>query len=64
MQSARRIFLSKAFYSCEEVEAYIECVFVGQFVEKRREMKADGRTEKELEESFCFLLADSFRVRI
>ncbi|XP_038135626.1 protein TASOR isoform X2 [Cyprinodon tularosa] len=27
-----------------------------EFVEKRREMKADGRTEKELEESHCFLL--------
>uniref|UniRef100_A0A1A8MAS5 Family with sequence similarity 208, member Ab n=1 Tax=Nothobranchius pienaari TaxID=704102 RepID=A0A1A8MAS5_9TELE len=27
-----------------------------EFVEKRKEMKADGRTEKELEESYCFLL--------
>ncbi|XP_073324924.1 protein TASOR [Pagrus major] len=30
-----------------------------EFVEKRREMKSDGRTEKELEESYCFLLADN-----
>lgn len=34
-----------------------------QFVEKRREMKADGRTEKELEESYCFLLVDADKVR-
>ncbi|XP_029286862.1 protein TASOR isoform X3 [Cottoperca gobio] len=26
-----------------------------EFVEKRKEMKADGRTDKELEESYCFL---------
>ncbi|XP_070849967.1 protein TASOR-like [Chaetodon trifascialis] len=30
-----------------------------EFVEKRREMKSDGRTDKELEESYCFLLADA-----
>ncbi|XP_029947947.1 protein TASOR isoform X2 [Salarias fasciatus] len=34
-----------------------------EFVEKRREMKAEGRTEKELEESYCFLLADSAKVQ-
>ncbi|XP_058486895.1 protein TASOR isoform X3 [Solea solea] len=33
-----------------------------EFVEKRREMKADGRTEKELEENYCFLLADAVRL--
>ncbi|XP_038553930.1 uncharacterized protein tasora isoform X3 [Micropterus salmoides] len=33
-----------------------------EFVDKRREMKADGRTDKELEESYCFLLADSEKV--
>ncbi|KAM7006484.1 protein TASOR, partial [Tautogolabrus adspersus] len=33
-----------------------------EFVEKRKEMKADGRTDKELEESYCFLLADSAKV--
>ncbi|XP_035485932.2 protein TASOR isoform X2 [Scophthalmus maximus] len=30
-----------------------------EFVEKRREMKVDGRADKELEESYCFLLADA-----
>ncbi|XP_029908234.1 protein TASOR isoform X2 [Myripristis murdjan] len=30
-----------------------------EFVEKRKEMKADGRTDKELEESHCFLLVDA-----
>lgn len=35
-----------------------------QFVEKRKEMKSDGRTDKELEESYCFLLVDSFKVRL
>ncbi|KAK2861669.1 hypothetical protein Q5P01_001202 [Channa striata] len=30
-----------------------------EFVEKRKEMKTDGRTEKELEESYCFLLNDA-----
>lgn len=38
------------------------CVF--QFVEKRKEMKAEGRTDKELEESYCFLLADATKVRL
>lgn len=33
-----------------------------QFVEKRREMKADGRTDKELEESYCFLMTNSVKV--
>ncbi|XP_044206100.1 uncharacterized protein LOC122981439 [Thunnus albacares] len=33
-----------------------------EFVEKRKEMKADGRTEKELEESYCFLLSDGIRL--
>ncbi|XP_070696328.1 protein TASOR [Pempheris klunzingeri] len=33
-----------------------------EFVEKRKEMKADGRTDKELEESYCFLLADTDKV--
>uniref|UniRef100_A0AAV2MLR3 TASOR pseudo-PARP domain-containing protein n=1 Tax=Knipowitschia caucasica TaxID=637954 RepID=A0AAV2MLR3_KNICA len=34
-----------------------------EFVEKRKELKADGRTEKELEESYCFLLADSSKLQ-
>ncbi|XP_028285259.1 protein TASOR isoform X2 [Parambassis ranga] len=33
-----------------------------EFVEKRKEMKTEGRMEKELEESYCFLLTDSVRV--
>ncbi|XP_033482081.1 protein TASOR isoform X2 [Epinephelus lanceolatus] len=33
-----------------------------EFVEKRKEMKADGRTDKELEESYCFLLADTAKL--
>ncbi|XP_061639519.1 protein TASOR isoform X1 [Phyllopteryx taeniolatus] len=33
-----------------------------EFVEKRREMKAEGRTEKELEESYCFLLSEEAKV--
>nr|XP_046199057.1 protein TASOR-like isoform X2 [Oncorhynchus gorbuscha] len=32
------------------------------FVEKRRELKLDGRTEKELEETHCFLTADSIKL--
>ena len=40
------------------------CVCLFQFVEKRREMKSEGRTEKELEESYCFLLADNVKVRL
>ncbi|XP_047203621.1 protein TASOR isoform X4 [Girardinichthys multiradiatus] len=35
-----------------------------EFVEKRREMKADGRTEKELEESYCFLLTNSVELPV
>lgn len=38
------------------------CVF--QFVEKRKEMKADGRTDKEMEESYCFLLTETAMVRV
>ncbi|KAM4588181.1 protein TASOR isoform 2-T2 [Odontesthes bonariensis] len=30
-----------------------------EFVEKRKEMKAEGRTDKELEESYCFLLTNT-----
>ncbi|KAM8867280.1 protein TASOR-like isoform 1-T1 [Synchiropus picturatus] len=33
-----------------------------EFIEKRKEMKADGRTEKELEDSYCFLLTDSAKL--
>nr|XP_055073530.1 protein TASOR isoform X1 [Misgurnus anguillicaudatus] len=32
------------------------------FMEKRRELKQDGRTEKELSESFCFLLCDAQKI--
>lgn len=41
---------------------FIDCVCVFQFVEKRKEMKTEGRMEKELEEGYCFLLTDSVRV--
>ncbi|XP_075996355.1 protein TASOR [Genypterus blacodes] len=33
-----------------------------EFVEKRKEMKAEGRTDKELEENHCFLLADASKL--
>ncbi|KAM6979745.1 protein TASOR-like [Aplochiton taeniatus] len=33
-----------------------------EFVEKRRELKLDGRTEKELEETHCFLLSDTLKL--
>ncbi|CAL8338366.1 unnamed protein product [Lota lota] len=36
----------------------------GQFVEKRKEMKSEGRTENELEESHCFLLADAVKLPV
>ncbi|KAA0712505.1 Protein TASOR [Triplophysa tibetana] len=32
------------------------------FMEKRRELKQDGRTEKELSENFCFLLCDAQKI--
>ncbi|XP_023180983.1 protein TASOR-like [Xiphophorus maculatus] len=35
-----------------------------EFVEKRREMKADGRTDKELEESYCFLMTNSVKLPV
>lgn len=44
--------------------SWINCLCVFQFVEKRREMKADGRTDKELDESYCFLLTDAVKVRL
>uniref|UniRef100_A0A672KLT5 Protein TASOR-like n=1 Tax=Sinocyclocheilus grahami TaxID=75366 RepID=A0A672KLT5_SINGR len=34
------------------------------FMEKRRELKHDGRTEKELSETFCFLLCDAQKVSV
>lgn len=52
---------------CEKANAvtkvlvFVFCVF-SQFVEKRREMKSDGRTDKELMESYCFLLTDTLKV--
>ncbi|KAI4881039.1 hypothetical protein NFI96_027968 [Prochilodus magdalenae] len=33
-----------------------------EFIEKRKELKQDGRTDKELAESFCFLLCDAHKV--
>ncbi|XP_029357855.1 protein TASOR-like isoform X2 [Echeneis naucrates] len=33
-----------------------------EFVEKRKELKTDGRTDKELEESYGFLLADAVKL--
>uniref|UniRef100_H2SS95 Transcription activation suppressor b n=1 Tax=Takifugu rubripes TaxID=31033 RepID=H2SS95_TAKRU len=35
-----------------------------EFIEKRREMKQEGRTEQELSESFCFLYPDKSKVLI
>lgn len=35
---------------------------LSQFIEKRREMKQEGRTEQELSESFCFLYPDKSKV--
>ncbi|XP_072522186.1 protein TASOR [Salminus brasiliensis] len=33
-----------------------------EFIEKRKELKQDGRTDKELAESFCFLLCEAHKV--
>lgn len=35
---------------------------LAQFIEKRREMKQEGRTEQELTESYCFLFPDKSKV--
>lgn len=35
---------------------------VCQFIEKRREMKQEGRTDQELTESYCFLYPDKSKV--
>lgn len=35
---------------------------ISQFIEKRRELKQEGRTEQELSESFCFLYPDKSKV--
>lgn len=40
------------------------CVCVRQFIEKRREMKQEGRTEQELAESYCFLYPDKSKVSL
>lgn len=37
---------------------------VCQFIEKRREMKQEGRTDQELTESYCFLYPDKSKVWI
>lgn len=34
------------------------------FMEKRKELKQDGRTDKELSETFCFLLCDAQKVSV
>ncbi|XP_028823085.1 protein TASOR isoform X2 [Denticeps clupeoides] len=34
-----------------------------EFIEKRRELKLDGRTEKEMTESYCFLLCESYKLQ-
>ncbi|KAG9260194.1 protein TASOR, partial [Astyanax mexicanus] len=33
-----------------------------EFIEKRKELKQDGRTDKELAEAFCFLFCDAHKV--
>lgn len=41
----------------------MSCLFSPfQFTEKKREMKQDGRTDKELVESYCFLMPDPSKV--
>lgn len=35
-----------------------------QFIEKKRELKQNGRTEAELAESYAFLLPDRNKVRL
>lgn len=44
------------------VSHLLSAPFVCQFIEKRREMKQDGRTEQELTESYCFLYPDKSKV--
>lgn len=43
---------------CFDTEGLKWCNVYVQFVEKRKELKQDGRTDKELAESYCFLLSD------
>lgn len=38
--------------------------FFYQFIEKRREMKQEGRTEQDLAESYCFLFPDKSKVSV
>lgn len=40
----------------------VHVVFFRQFIEKRREMKQEGRTDQEVAESFCFLFPDKSKV--
>uniref|UniRef100_A0A8C2G370 Transcription activation suppressor a n=1 Tax=Cyprinus carpio TaxID=7962 RepID=A0A8C2G370_CYPCA len=40
------------------------CSTLSDFMEKRKELKQDGRTEKELSETFCFLLCDAQKVSV
>lgn len=54
---------------CKRLLRFDRCVsiccgitFMCQFIEKRREMKQEGRTEQELTESFCFLFPDKSKV--
>lgn len=68
-QSCKRSWTLARRSRRQKVNARLElltlCLSVSffEFVEKRREMKSDGRTDKELMESFCFLLADAVKVR-
>lgn len=41
----------------------VENFLYEQFTEKRRELKFDGRLEKELSESYAFLMVDQCQVR-
>lgn len=40
------------------------CFPVCQFIEKRRELKQEGRTDPELVESYCFLFPDKSKVSL
>lgn len=45
------------------VSACVKNFVCEQFTEKRRELKFDGRMEKELSESYAFLMVDRSQVR-
>ncbi|KAL0978818.1 hypothetical protein UPYG_G00176120 [Umbra pygmaea] len=62
LSSSYRDSISNGAYTYTKLRLIHSEQLEKDFVEKRKELKQDGRTEKELEETHCFLLSDHLKL--